>query len=110
MYYPPDGYSVLETSKRKRCCSCKDLIDIGSTVAKFPRMRYPQNEVELNIYGEDGEIFLANHYMCEECADLFFSLDELGFCVRIGDESMRELTKQYAETYGPKANTRPVSA
>lgn len=31
---------------------------------------------------------------------MYWSLDELGFCITLGEE-MRELTREYAEVYGP---------
>lgn len=98
----PADYSTLETAKRRRCSSCGDLIDIGATVAKFPRWRVPETFVEVNIFGEDGQIPLAPSYFCERCADLFFSLAELGFECITPTENMVEMVKEYAETYGPK--------
>ena len=98
-YYPVD-YSTLDTKTRKRCSSCGTMIKIGATVAKFPRFRVPATDVEVSIYGEDGEIPLAPHYHCEPCADLFFSLAELGFECIASTENMRELVREYAEVYG----------
>lgn len=98
-YEPPHDYTNLETKQRRRCCSCKTLINLGSTVAKFYRDRPPKDDIELNIYGEGGEVPLATWYMCEECADLYFSISELGFCINLGNESMRYLAKQYHEAY-----------
>jgi hypothetical protein len=94
-WYNPDDYSTLDTSRRKRCKSCGVLIDIGATVAKFRRTRYPRNDVEERIYGEAEEIPQAPWYHCEACADQFFNLSELGFCVDPTD-NMRELVREYA--------------
>ena len=101
-FISPDDYSVLDTSIRKRCCSCGDLINIGSTVAKFPRIKIPASEIECRIWGEGGEIPLAPYYLCERDADLYFSLDDLGFCVSIFDD-MRDLAKEYNDTYIKKS-------
>lgn len=38
-YKPPKDFSKLETSKRKRCRSCNELIDINSLVLSFRRLR-----------------------------------------------------------------------
>ena len=73
-------YSILDASRRKRCWSCNDLIDIGATVIKFRRWKIPESGLECWIYGEDGEVPLAPKYHCEACADQFFNLDALGFC------------------------------
>ena len=65
-------------------------------------MKIPYTDIELSIYGEDGEIPLAPFYFCEICADLYFSLFELGFeCLGPG-EDMREMVKEYAVVYGPR--------
>ena len=86
-YVLPDDYQTLQTTRRKRCSSCNQLIDIGSTVLKFERYTYGE-------YGD--EVPASPRWMCEECGDLFYSLDELGFCLYLGDD-MRALVKEYAE-------------
>lgn len=98
-YEPPDDYSTLNTKRRHRCSSCKQLIDLGSIITKFTRFRYPRGEVELRIhnYDEEAWINLAPKYLCEECSDLFWSFDELGFECISPDENMRELALQYNE-------------
>lgn len=83
----------------KKCCSCGDMVRTGDTCVSFERYRAALSDIEDSIYGE--EVPLADWVMCEKCGDLFWALDELGFCVYIGADSMRELTRQYAETYGP---------
>lgn len=98
-YRPPDDYTKLSTKKRKRCCSCKNLIDIGAVCGLFERGRPFESDIEEKIYSADEEVPLANYYMCETCTDLYFSLDALGFCIDL-NESMQELTKEYARDYG----------
>ena len=94
-YRPPKDYSILEASKRKRCGSCKELIDIGSTVALFRCSRPVRTEIEERIYGDAGYIEIADKFLCEECADLYFNLYELGFTCIAPDEDMRDLVKLY---------------
>jgi hypothetical protein len=89
-----DDFKPLETNQRKRCCSCKQLIDIGSLVIEHGRARVPDGDIEERIYGEDGQIPIASDWMCETCGDLYFSLDELGYCMNPRDD-MRELVKEY---------------
>jgi len=96
-YYPPSDYSRFISMRRKRCCSCVAYIRPGDTVAKFERFRGTHNDIEERIHGE--QVPLAAHYMCERCADLYFSIDELGFCINLGDD-MRLLVKEYSEVYG----------
>ncbi len=97
-YWPPTDESTLETKRSRRCCSCNDLVKPGSVVVIFPRFRSPNHCVEEEIYGD--EVPLATWYMCEKCGDMYWSLSELGFCIMLGEE-MRELTREYAEVYGP---------
>lgn len=98
-YDPPTDETVLKAKRSRRCCSCEELISPGSVVVPFSRWRSPKTWIEENIHGD--EVRLATKYMCETCGDLYWSLDELGFCVGPG-ECMRELTREYAATYGPK--------
>ncbi|NCC28227.1 MAG: hypothetical protein EOM22_08805 [Gammaproteobacteria bacterium] len=97
LLHSPSDYSTLNTNRRKRCKSCGTLIDIGAIVARFERNRRTRGDIEGRIYGEDGHpIPIAEWYHCEECADLYFSLTELGFCVHPEDD-MRELVREYAK-------------
>lgn len=98
--YAPSDYQPMHARRRQRCLSCKELIDVGATAAKIPTYKVPEYDIEVQIYGECGEIPRADRWYCERCADLFFSLDELGFCVNPHDD-MRQLVKDYAEFYGP---------
>ena len=95
-WWHADDYSTLDTKRRRRCISCKDMIAVGSIVAKFLRGRIPRNDIEERIHGEE-EVPIAPWFMCERCADIYFSLAELGYCVSLHDD-MRDLVKEYAET------------
>jgi len=70
----------------------------GNTVAEVPRYRVPDTDIECRIYGEDGEIPLASHFLCERCADIFFSLEELNYCVSAYENQML-LLEEYKETH-----------
>ncbi len=95
-WYDPDDYSTLNTTRRKRCRSCGALIEIGALVARFERNRCPRTDIEERIYGDGPTIPLAEWYHCEACADQYFNLTALGFCVDPSD-NMRELVREYAE-------------
>lgn len=98
--YSPGDYSEMPALKRRRrCASCSTMIDAGAIVAKFERARGPRTNIEEAIYGDGDSIRLANQYLCETCADLYFSLYELGFECVMPDENMRELVREYAETF-----------
>ncbi len=94
VYLMPYDFSVLETSRRKRCTSCNELIDIGADCAVIPRFRGALDDIEARIYGDDHTVPLAPHYMCEECAGLAFALAELGFCASLY-ENQRRLVAEY---------------
>lgn len=101
-YQTPDDYSVFGRKRATRCRSCGALVCAGETVLRFIRWRAPRCDFEERFHGD--EVLLAPAYYCERCADLFWSLKELGFCINL-DDDMRELVKEYAELYGPKTTT-----
>lgn len=100
-YRVPYDFDTLRTKRRRRCQSCKTLIDIGSPCVAFDRHRYPQDDIEERIWGEGTEISLATWYMCEECGGLFLSLEDLGFCIDIERDNMHELLEEYHEHFNP---------
>lgn len=100
-HYGCDDYSTLVAKRGRRCVSCKRWIKPGATVARFERARISASDIEWRIYGD--EVPMPPLFMCEGCADLYFSLDELGFCISLGGKSMRELVKEYADVYGRRA-------
>lgn len=85
MCLDPGDYATA--SEPARCSSCRADVQKGETVAVFGTLRYDENGDE--EYGDDM-------VMCEVCADLFFSLTELGFCVS-PEENARHLVKEYVE-------------
>lgn len=93
-YRPPTDYSKLDTKRRQRCFSCRELIELGTDVGHFTNWRLPRTEIEERIYGEDGEICMADTYMCETCIGLFWSMTDLGFCISLDKgERMADLAK-----------------
>lgn len=102
-YENPDDYEevpkpnrIYPPVKRHKCSSCNKLIAYGSLGARFQRWRNPVSDVEREIYQDDwGEVELADMWLCEECADLWFSFNELGFECVSPEENMLELAKEY---------------
>ena len=96
-FHAPDDYQPLARRRAVRCASCKALIKPGDTTIQFTRWRGVASDIEARIYGDDGEVPLGPLFHCEVCADLYFSLSELGFECVAPDENMRELVQEYAE-------------
>jgi len=96
IWYGLRNYTLAPVGRRSRCCSCNEIIKAGTLRCEAPRFRVPEYDVEIKIYGEDGEIDIASKWMCERCADLYFSLKELGFCEQPW-EDQRNLVAEYAE-------------
>lgn len=92
----PD-FKPLSTSKRKRCQSCKELINVGADCLRFPCYRSPQTDVEERIYID--EVPLAPKYLCEPCGEIYLNLMALGYCYYMGDD-LREQLKEYWELTG----------
>ena len=93
-FYPPDDFTILSSKKACRCSSCNELIRVGESCAKFERVRYPRSEVEARIYGDGCEIPIAPRWLCEKCAEVYFNLSDIGYCVTPEDD-MDELLKEY---------------
>jgi len=102
-YERPEDYSILRTKRSRRCKSCGAKIAVGDLTAQFTRWRETSSDIEIRILGEGEEIHLASWYFCEACADQYFNLTELGFCID-PEENMHELLAEYVEmTHAQKA-------
>jgi hypothetical protein len=87
----------LATRRARRCCSCKERIEVGEDCAAVRRWRTANyDSVEERIYGEGGEVPMATWYLCDRCAGLYESLDSLGFCGLIGQD-LREVCREYGQ-------------
>jgi hypothetical protein len=82
-YISPEDFEQYTPMRGKRCCSCKTMIRHGDSAGRFERGRYPNNDIEDRIYG--SEVPLAAWWMCERCAGLFFSLEDLGYSITLPD-------------------------
>lgn len=103
-FYTPDDYSTAPSAGRRKRCSCGQLIEHGSVCLRFSIWRTPHDDIEERIHGD--EVPMADKWLCERCADLFFSFQELGYeCVHPG-ENMVELAEQYADDHEPLPQTQ----
>lgn len=100
VWYGAEDYSTYNGVRATKCASCGEKVKPGVLVAEFKRVKIPDFGIEVKIHGEDGEIPRASSFMCEECAGLYFSLDELGYCIDIRAD-MHDLVKEYAEDHAP---------
>lgn len=94
-------FHPLKTTKRKRCYSCKAIIDLDALCMQFPRYRSPKTEIEEQIYGD--EVPLAFAYLCESCGEIFLNLNAAGYCYFMGDD-LRENLMDYWDLTGFKPN------
>lgn len=101
-YTAPSDFTVFSKKRRKRCCSCHELINKGADCLKFYRDRYAHSETEERIYGEGEPIAITPWYMCEACGEIFLNLNALGFCVDIACDMKREL-EEYQQEYAGDA-------
>lgn len=93
----PENFTAFAGEKRKRCGSCKELIEKGALCLSFFCYRDPKNDIEERINGD--QVPIAPKYLCEKCGDQFMNLSALGFCVA-PVENMFELLEEYRENYG----------
>lgn len=108
LWYGPEDYKPLSTPRARKCCSCGEKIAVGDTCCEVPRVKVPETDIECRIYGEDGEIPLAPKFMCERCADLSFSLEELGYCAQ-PFEDQRQLVADYADMHAPQVPNAEIT-
>lgn len=99
----PDNFTKLNTKRAKRCQSCNRLIKVGDECLEFTRFRATRDEIEYKIYGEDGIVYLASYYFCEECGEIYLNLENLGFCIDISEDNMQSLLEEYQEEYASEA-------
>ena len=96
-YMPPSDFTKFNGARRKRCISCRELIDFNTDCIKFENYRSPTSDIEERIWGH--EVQLADSYACEKCGEIFLNLEELGYCVNLGDNFIEAL-KEYWELTG----------
>ena len=91
----PRPIAPLATKRMRRCHSCKERIAVGDDCMEFPRWRTPEpDSIAERIYGDEEP--LSSWYLCDRCAGLYESLDDLGFCNLLGQD-LRETCREYAQ-------------
>ena len=92
-YYPASDYAPLATKRSRKCCSCGERIAVGDLSLKLERSCPPRNDIEERIYLD--EVPLPSWYLCEDCADQYYNLSELGYCITLPD-NLKKLVKEHA--------------
>ena len=96
--------------RRKRCCSCGELINIGKFCLRHERVRYPYTDAEARINGvfdletsmeDEAKIKASDHIQCEKCGEIWLNLQSVGFECLSPAENMPEMLKQYQHDYAP---------
>lgn len=96
-WYETREVKPLATKRWRKCHSCRDLIRPGDDAMEIVRWRNPgYDTIEERIYGEGGEVPMASWWLCDRCAGLYESLDDLGFCDLLGQD-LRATAREYAE-------------
>ena len=89
-YTPANDFVPFPVGKRKRCCSCKEFINILEPSIELFRIGYDDN-------GDEKE--LASWFLCEECSEIYLNLDAAGYCYYAGDD-LRENLRDYWDVTG----------
>ena len=112
-YWSDDKFVVLATKRSRRCRACKTILKPGTECLELTRFRGPRTDFEERIYGD--EVPLASRYLCERCAGIYLSLEELGFCLNPEesmDAQLAEYHRDYAKPPAPgfelKIPTKPI--
>lgn len=105
-------FELFEGKKRKRCCSCNELIDIRSPCIRYSRYRYPYTEAEARITGysslessmnDEASIKMPDLFHCEKCGEIWLNLYSVGFECLYPNENMLKMMEEYRELYQPPA-------
>ena len=98
-WYVGDKWLKYDFKRAPKCCSCGNKIKdggFGKDALVFYRFKVPEHDVEISIYGEDGEIPRANWYMCFECGWRYRALESAGYAIDIRKD-MRPLFLEHEE-------------
>ena len=104
-------FITLNFKRRKRCCSCGKLISLKSLCLEHSRVRYPHSDTESWIVtgrhlddslDDEASIRIASYYQCEQCAEIYLNLTDIGYeCLNPCDD-MCEALKEYHDLTGFK--------
>jgi hypothetical protein len=118
MYMPVHlDFKPFIAIRRKRCCSCGNLIEHRTPCLEHPLRRYPNSDIEARFNGfcdlEDAfcnepDIKCASDFHCERCGEIYLNLQALGYECLAPSENMEEALKEYHELSGFKPTTESI--
>jgi hypothetical protein len=97
-YDTSENFSILDTKRSRKCCSCGVKLPVGSEVLRFRRWRPTTercNYIEESIYGD--EVPLAPWYMCETCGGLYMAVQDLNMCCDISENIANQIKEYNAQ-------------
>lgn len=95
---PDDDFSPMpEGRRRKRCHSCRKLIEPNTPVIRLPEFKCAATDIEEKIYGD--AIPMADKYLCEECGEIYLNLSAAGYECLLQD-AMQDNLREYWEKTG----------
>lgn len=89
----PEDFTPYCGKLRRRCASCRALIEIGADHVAVGHFRQPETEVEERICGD--EVRLADVRLCAACGEIFLSLVEYGYCVQPNESLPAQLCEHW---------------
>jgi len=92
-----DACTQLKTKRSRKCCSCKTKLNPGDMALIIERWRRPDSEVEDRIYGEDGEIKLADWHSCPYCASIANIVSKHGACYDISSDIQDQIIEHITD-------------
>lgn len=94
----PANPAPLQTKRGRKCASCRCALAPGAVVTEWRRYKVPEYEIELAIYGEDGDCGppRASAFHCADCTMLAAFLSSFKYAFQ-PDDDMRALAREHAE-------------
>jgi hypothetical protein len=102
-WYTVEGWTTLKAQgakRRRRCSSCKTLIDIGAECLMFSNEK--RDGEKEDIFGEYASISMAPSWYCAKCGEIFENLEDIGYCFDIGNDNMPDAMEAYHRLTGFK--------
>ena len=92
-----DDFELFKSSRRKRCLSCKKLINNKTFVLRLHEWRAPFTDMEERFHGD--QVYLADKFLCETCGEIYLNLTDIGLCVDFS-QTMQENLRDYHDMTG----------